>query len=378
MRRFEVPDIAYSLGVALLICVLIQAWDGIVSFIGIVLTAIIPLVLGIAIAYVLAIPTKFLERHMLPNNDSAFVDAVRRPLSLVIAVVIMLMFLAISSSMLVPALVDTVVMVQKNGEQFIRDVVALPLLEPVRESVLDFLSGDVIQSLKQMDIPTFIHDVFGGTVGSVTTQVFTMVSTVMTGFFGMLFSFILLTDTTDVGNKIFNVLEVYLGRRRVERLALVVGVADASFHNFIVRQCIEASILGTVSTAILLLTGFPYALGVGALMGLAALVPIVGYPVGLFAGAFMVAIFNVWAALLYILVVACAQLAESMLVLPHVGDPRTVLPPVWITVGVTIGGGVAGFLGMLVAIPIASTIYQLIQIDIKRRQRNGEESEPTS
>jgi predicted PurR-regulated permease PerM len=56
------------------------------------------------------------------------------------------------------------------------------------------------------------------------------------------------------------------------------------------------------------------------------------------------------------------------MLLPHVGDPRTVLTPVWTTVGVTIGGGVAGFIGMLVAIPLAATIHQLIIIGAKRRR----------
>ena len=67
--------------------------------------------------------------------------------------------------------------------------------------------------------------------------------------------------------------------------------------------------------------------------------------------------------------VALAQVLEATFVLPHVGDPRTVLPPVWVTVGVTIGGGVAGFLGMLMAIPITSTIRQLAIIGVKRREK---------
>ena len=68
--------------------------------------------------------------------------------------------------------------------------------------------------------------------------------------------------------------------------------------------------------------------------------------------------------------VAIAQVIEATFILPHIGDPDTALPPVWVTVGVTIGGGVAGFVGMLVAIPITSTIRQLVILNVKRRQRN--------
>ena len=73
-------------------------------------------------------------------------------------------------------------------------------------------------------------------------------------------------------------------------------------------------------------------------------------------------------ALIYLACVALAQVLEATFVLPHIGNPKTALPPVWVTVGVTIGGGVAGFVGMLVAIPIASSIRQLILFDYERRK----------
>ncbi len=367
MRKPTFKEAWAIAGAVILVCAILRGWDAIIAFIGIVLTAIIPLVLGAAIAYVVAIPTRFLERYFLPNSNSKLVSNIRRPVCVGITVILILAVLAVSSSVLIPALVDTVTMVQTNGQAFVESVIQHPLLRPIREAVHNFITGDFVTDLTKLDINGVIKSLFGGTVGSVTTQVFTVVSTVMTGFFGMLFSFILLTDTTDVGYKLANVIACYLGSKRMERLALVAGVADASFHNFIVRQCIEASILGSVGTVVLVAAGYPYALGVGVLMGLAALVPIVGYPIGLFVGAFMVVINNAWIALLYLVCVAVTQMLESTFLLPHVGDPRTALPPVWVTVAVTIGGGVGGFLGMLLAIPLAATVRQLVLIDMHRR-----------
>lgn len=368
MKKLAAQDaLAYG-GIAVAVCVLVRGWDAVFGFLGIVLSAIMPLVLGAAIAYVVSIPTNFLERHILPNSTSRVVADLRKPVSLAITLVALVMGLLLSSYVLVPALVDTVTMVQKNGEAFVEDVIQMPIFEPVRGSIQDFIDGQFMQELEKMDIGGLLKSVVGGNVGSVTTQLFTVVSTVMTAFFGMIFSLILLTDTTDVGNRIMRTLAEYMGPKRTEQFALLLGVADTSFHNFFVRQCVEALILGTVGTLVLVIAGFPYALGVGVLQGLAALVPIVGYPVGLCVGAFMVVINNPWCALYYVICVALAQVFEATFVLPHVGDPRTVLPPVWITVGVTIGGGVAGFLGMLLAIPTTATLRQLVLIDMKRRQ----------
>ena len=375
MKKPTPTDVLEYGGVVVFLLAILQSWDAIVGFIGIVLSAIVPLVLGACIAYVVTIPTNFFERHLFPNSTSELVVSMRRPLSLVIAVFLLLTVLVLASSVFIPAFVETITMVQLRSDEFVEAILKQPVMKPFESAITDFLKGDLVTSLKSFDVMGVANQAMGGTFASIGAQVFNVVSTVMTGFFGILFSFILLTDTTDVWTRVMETVMSYLGPRKTERIALVLGVADISFHNFIVRQCLEAAILGTVGTMTLLLTQFDYALGVGVFMFLAALIPIVGYPVGLLAGAFMVAIANPWTALLYVVVVAAVQMLEATFVLPHVGDPRTVLPPVWTTVGVTIGGGVGGFVGMLVAIPMCATVRQLILIDAKRRNAAREAAE---
>jgi predicted PurR-regulated permease PerM len=371
MRKPTINEILTYGSIAIVICAVLMGWEAIVTFLGILLTAIVPLVLGAAIAYVISIPTKFFERHFLPNSESKFVKGIRRPVALAVTVLLVLTGLFLLSSTLIPALIEAVSMVQKNGRQFVENIIAYPIFNPVRSTVQEFLDGDLMQGLESMDMSGLVKGMFGGTVGNITTQLFSVVSTIMTTFFGIFFSFILLTDTSDIGNKVLQTMQVYVGEKRMQRIALVLGVTDSSFHNFIVRQSIEALILGTVGTLTLLVLRFRYALGIGVLMGIVALVPIVGYPVGLVLGAFIVAINSPWVAVAFVGAVALAQMLEATFLLPCVGDPRTVLPPVWVTVAVTIGGGVAGFVGMLVAIPVAATIRQLTLMDVSRRLREA-------
>lgn len=70
MRKLTLKDILVIAGVLIMACAIFQGWSSVVAFLGILLTAIMPLIVGTAIAYVVAIPTNFLERHFLPNNTS--------------------------------------------------------------------------------------------------------------------------------------------------------------------------------------------------------------------------------------------------------------------------------------------------------------------
>lgn len=369
MRKPTFREVIILSCVVIVCFAVLKSWDDILAFIGILLTAIIPLILGACIAYVIAIPSNFLTAHILPNAKSTTVQGLRKPLSLAITVLIVIVMLFLLTSTFIPALKETIIMVQINGRAFIEGLIGLPILEPVRSTVQDFLDGELVTAFESLDFAGVFKNVMGGSISLVGTQLFTVVSTVMTGFFGLLFSFVLLTDASGAVPKFMRIIEFYLGPKRSGKLRVVTKVADDTFHNFIVRQFLEAFILMVVGTTVLLIASYRYAVGVGALLGLAALIPIVGYPVGLLVGAFMVVITSPWAALAYVLAVAIAQMFEATFVLPHVGDPKTVLPPVWVTVGVTIGGGVAGFVGMLVAIPIASTFRQLVLLDYERRKK---------
>ena len=45
------------------------------------------------------------------------------------------------------------------------------------------------------------------------------------------------------------------------------------------------------------------------------------------------------------------------------------LPGIWVLASVAVGGGIGGIVGMILSVPIAATIYQLIRLDVQRRER---------
>ena len=369
MRKPKPQEALYVTGAIVLFVALFRGWESIVNFVGIVLTAIIPLVLGICVAYIVSIPTAFFERHLFPNAKNGFLQAIRRPLALAISVFLTIVGVVVLVLVLAPAIVETAITARDGIRVFLQYLMTTELFAPYQKTIQAFLNGDVMANLDSLDVPSILKNFVGGTMTDIGTHVFTFVSMLMTGFFGLLFAAILLNDTNDTMGRLTDFALIYLGPKRTERLAVILGVADTSFHNFTVRQFTEASILGLSAFVTLFVLGHPYALGAAALMGVCALIPIVGFPVGLISSAIVVAVSNnnLVAALIYIVCVALVQMVEATFVLPHIGDPRTVLTPVWTTVGVTIGGGVAGFIGMLVAIPTCATIHQLIRIDMNSR-----------
>ena len=123
----------------------------------------------------------------------------------------------------------------------------------------------------------------------------------------------------------------------------------------------------------MLLFRFPYATMVGALIGFTALIPVAGAYIGAGVGAFMIFTLSPFQALLFLLFIAVLQQLEGNLIYPKVVGSSIGLPGIWVLAAVTVGGGVLGIFGMLLAVPLAAACYQMLQTDL--RARCGEEDQ---
>jgi len=111
----------------------------------------------------------------------------------------------------------------------------------------------------------------------------------------------------------------------------------------------------------------PYALLVGVLISLTALIPIVGAFIGCGVGALMIAITDPLKALVFVILFLVLQQIEGNLIYPHVVGSSVGLPSIWVLAAVTLGGKLMGIVGMLLFIPLCSVLYALFRDFIQRR-----------
>ena len=112
----------------------------------------------------------------------------------------------------------------------------------------------------------------------------------------------------------------------------------------------------------------PYATMIGTLVGATALLPVVGAYLGAGIGAFMILTVNPLQALVFLIFIAVLQQLEGNLIYPRVVGTSIGLPGIWVLAAVTVGGGIGGIAGMLLAVPVTATFYRLLRTDVQRRQ----------
>jgi predicted PurR-regulated permease PerM len=153
-----------------------------------------------------------------------------------------------------------------------------------------------------------------------------------------------------------------------DQVAYLVGEADEVVGSFLRGQFVVMCALGAIYGVGLWLVGVQLALLLGVIAGLASIVPYLGFVVGILAsGIAAYAQFQEWTILLWVgLVFGVGQMLESMVLTPVLVGDRIGLHPVAVIFALMAGGQLAGFVGVLMALPVAAVIMVFIRHAIMR------------
>ena len=211
----------------------------------------------------------------------------------------------------------------------------------------------------------------GGAMASILTVVTSLFSTAVTVLVAFVFSIYLLLGKERLARQCGLLLRTYCGDKISRRILYVLSTFNQSLHSFIVGQCLEAVILGGLCTIGMLILGFPYATMIGCLIGFTALIPVAGAYIGAGVGCFMIFTVSPLKAVLFLVFIVVLQQLEGNLIYPRVVGASIGLPGIWVLAAVTVGGGILGVGGMLLGVPLAAGIYQLLRADVSKRKNRS-------
>jgi predicted PurR-regulated permease PerM len=143
---------------------------------------------------------------------------------------------------------------------------------------------------------------------------------------------------------------------------------DRLLARYLRGQLLAAGIVGTLTWLGFLIAGFPYALLLGAVAGVFNIIPYMGLVASLIP-ALIIAIFSAspLVALVKILVVfAIVQVLDSSVIGPRVVGEAVGLHPVWVLLALAVSGYFFGFVGLLIAVPLAVLVKLVLTAALAR------------
>ena len=220
------------------------------------------------------------------------------------------------------------------------------------------------------------------------SSITTGVITITTGVFGVLrvfFNFVvglviaiylLLGKETFIGQGKKMVYTLF-SPKQGNRVIHVVRVTDKMFGGFISGKILDSAIIGVICYIGLVIMGIPYSLLVAVIVGVTNVVPFFGPYVGAAPSFVLIALAEPVKGLYFLIFIVVLQQIDGNIIGPKILGESTGLSSFWVVFAILVGGGLFGFLGMLLGVPAFAVIYYLIReiaAYILRRRRLPEDT----
>ena len=329
---------------------------------GIIIT---PLVGGLVIAYLLLPPVERLQRRLQAVPALRERAVLARTLAIVITAILLVAVILVALGAILATVVGEVqqlslthldttlgtigAAIQSNYHEFESWLAAIDVSSDQLGEAVQYLSDSLATML----------DGFGDSVLTGVSELPKFVSNLL---FSLIFAIYLMLDTEHIATYWDGVLLRLFGARVHQAVHSFLADADHAFSGYIRGQLLDAIFMGFAASIVLSLVGVKFSFLIGILSGIGNLIPYVG-PIVAFASTALVCLLEGDLATLVsgIVALAVVQFIDANVVNPKLLSDNVEVHPLLVIAALLLGGEVGGFVGMLVAVPLAALAKTLFQ-----------------
>ena len=255
----------------------------------------------------------------------------------------------VSAVSAVPKLVETVI---SFTNEFLKNT---PWLSHFIENVLKDFSLDIDTLYNQLK--PFISGITSGTLGFITSTV----SFIFNIFVGFIVSIYLLNGRKKLCAQAKLLVRSVFGRKAAEMIFEEARFADKMFSSYFIGSIIDSTLVGFLCYIGCLIFGIPYAVLVSVIVGVTNIIPFFGPYIGAIPSAVIILTVSPVRALVFVIMMIIMQQIDGNILAPKIIGSNTGLSSFWVLFAILLFGGLFGFIGMIVGVPIFAVVYDVFK-----------------
>ncbi len=356
----------YTIIVATIITLIVLFFLNITFFghaVAVLFSILTPFLIGFCLAYLLVRPCRFAEKHWF-----AFIERtnphprLRRSLSILTIFLIVLFIIGLLIYLIIPQLVASATMLINN----------LPLyLDSLQDSVAGLLQSwnlytpqvaDQVNNLRAtfLDLSS-LFDSFMSSLPSLITNVGTGLFNLFIGMIASIYVIFAREKFRRQGKKLTYAL---LPKNFANKFLDVLHYSNNVFLGFINGTLIDAAFVGTTTFVFMTICQLPYALLIAVIIGCTNIIPFFGPFLGAIPSAIILLIVDPLDALIFVIFILILQQIDGNIIMPKIVGLNIGMSAFWVMFALLLFGGLFGFWGMFLGVPVFTIIYSLISAAI--------------
>ena len=336
------------------------------------MTILAPFVWGLILAYLLLPLTRQQEklfsskRMKLAHVKGKFA----RTMAIIISEIVLLVLLTAFVLLILPQLYSSVETIVVNSPEYYNKMsewVELkledhPEVEQYVAQALESLSNQVIDLVKNRLLPSM-----GNVISSVTTGVYAAFRGIYNLIIGIIVSIYILGNREMAKAGFRKVLYSLFSVETCEKIRSGILFTDRTFMGFLTGKPLDSAIIGLVCYIVCVILKMPYALLVSVMIGITNIIPFFGPLIGLIPSAFIILLVDPFKCLIFVIFIVILQQIDGNILGPKILGSSVGINGFWVMFAIILGGGLFGFPGMILGVPVFVVIYSAMTTLIDRK-----------
>ena len=338
-------------------------FGSIAGWIGALFAALKPFIGAFAIAYILNMPAKRLEK-LFARAKNKFVSSHSHGLSILVVYLAALLVVAFLLYLLIPALVENLLDFVQNLDSY-----ANSLSRFINESSLaQKLNLQAVDFSKTVE--AFIDTIDMSTLQTYARGVVNFTSGFINVFVAFIASIYMLLDKDRLRRLFVRLMNLMCKDKTVTYITVHTKKTNEVFTNYIYSRLSCSIIMAILCSVILSLMGVKYALILGIFIGAMDMIPyfgsiissVIAILITFLTGGFWQ---GIWSAVVLLIL----QQFDGNVLGPKIMGDSLEMRPLWIIFAISVGGTLFGFIGMLISVPIFAIIRIVLSDYIETREK---------
>lgn len=366
---------AISLSIAFFF--LIYRFQGFGDALSVLTGILMPFIYGAVIAYLLKPVCNTIEgflRRSFPEKAHKAVEPVAILLTMVFALLIVYALLMMIIPQLITSITTLYYTAQRNINRFVAWISTQEFFEEnhdlllMIESAYDSISLNLDTWIKNTLMPSVQNIVSG-----LSSGVISVVNTLKNLLIGIIVAVYLLASRKRFAQQAKMILYSVAPTPWAQRVMDEIKYADRMFGGFINGKILDSAIIGVLCYVVCLIVRFPSALLVSVIIGVTNVIPFFGPFIGAVPATLLILIQDPIKAIWFVLFVFILQQLDGNVIGPKILGNSTGLSSFWVLFAILLFGGLWGFVGMIVGVPLFAVIYDVVKkLVLFGLRRNGQ------
>ena len=341
-----------------------------------------PFIYGFVMAYLLSPVYNLIVKKLYPllkkgekiTNKTAL--TLSRVVASIVAVMLLVGVVGGMVALVVPQLFDSVSRISETlpsafnrfvawVEKYTTNMGNQDLAAQIEEAV-DSLRENVVRWVQDIILPGV-----GTLVQRVSTSVMLTLRRMLNMLLGLVACVYFLNGKEKFRAQIHKTSIALSSPKTSKELEEFVTFTNKTFGGFINGKIIDSLIIGIICFIVMTIFGWPYAILVSTIIGVTNIIPFFGPFIGAIPSALIIATVDPWTALWFLIMIVILQQLDGNVIGPAILGQSTGLSSFWVMFSIVVFGGLFGFAGMLLGVPVFAIIYYYFSkiIDKKLEKR---------